>query len=177
VSVRPPPLTSPRGWHLKLDAEKRCHIRNLPEALRFDCKYRNRQFWYDFLIWEHTVRRRSTRHHDYYPWESYDVADSPSPLPDEEDKDDEDYHVIKKEADVAMEDIALPPGAGDLPSEYQAVVAVGYDEEALLQQVLEASKANEDKIFSGYNDGIALTGMVAEHLALLPPPPPLPPHA
>jgi hypothetical protein len=42
---------------------------------------------------------------------------------------------------------------------------------------LEASKADEDKIFLGYIDAIALTGMVAEHLASLPPPPPLLPHA
>jgi hypothetical protein len=69
-----------------------------------------------------------------------------------------------------MEDV-VPPGAGDLPSEYQAVVAAGYDEEALLQQVLEASKADEDERQE------ALTRMVARHLALLPPPPPLPPHA
>jgi hypothetical protein len=41
----------------------------------------------------------------------------------------------------------VPPGAGDLPSEYQAVVAGGYDEEALLQQVLEASKADENKAY------------------------------
>jgi hypothetical protein len=75
-----------------------------------------------------------------------------------------------------MEDAAPPPGAGDLPPEYQAVVAAGYDEEALLQQVLEASKADEDKIFPGYSDAITLTGMVAEHLASLPPPPPLLPH-
>jgi hypothetical protein len=30
-----------------------------------------------------------------------------------------------------------------------AVVAAGYDEEAILQQALEASKADEDKIFPG----------------------------
>jgi hypothetical protein len=70
----------------------------------------------------------------------------------------------------------LPPGTGDLPLEYQAVVIVGYDKDALLQQVLEASKADEDKAFPGYADAIALTGMVVEHLASLPPPPPLPPH-
>jgi hypothetical protein len=97
------------------------------------------------------------------------------PITDEED-DDDDYHVIKEEADQAMED-ATPPGAGDLPPEYQAVVVAGYDEEALLQQVLDASKADEDKIFLGYSDTIALTSMVTEHLALLPPPPPLLPHA
>jgi hypothetical protein len=113
--------------------------------------------------------------------------------PDEEDEDDEDYPVVKEEADEAMEDAAppcggdvppgggdVPPGGGDvplgavdLPSEYQAVVAACYDGEALLQQVLEASKANEDKIFPSYSDAITLMGMVAEHLVSLPPPPPL----
>jgi hypothetical protein len=42
---------------------------------------------------------------------------------------------------------------------------------------LKASKADEDKAFPGYSDAITLTGMVAEHLASLPPPPPLPQHA
>jgi hypothetical protein len=70
VSVPPSP---PAG--LKLDAEIRRRIRNLPEALRLDRKYRNRQFWYDFLAWEHTARRRNTHHHDYGPWESYDVIE------------------------------------------------------------------------------------------------------
>jgi hypothetical protein len=63
----------------KLDAEIRRRICNLIEALWLDRKYRNRQFWYDFLAWEHTARRRSTRHHDYQPWESYDIAESPPP--------------------------------------------------------------------------------------------------
>jgi hypothetical protein len=63
-----------------------------------------------------------------------------------------------------MEDIAppqggdVPPCAGDLPPEYQALVAGGYDEEALLQQVLEASKADEDKAYPGYSNAISLTG-------------------
>jgi hypothetical protein len=87
--------------------------------------------------------------------------------PDEEDEDDENYHVVKEEA---MEDV--PPGAGDLPQEYQALVAGGYDEEALLQQALEASKADKDVVCPGYSEAIKLTGMVATHL----PPPPLPPH-
>jgi hypothetical protein len=60
--------------------------------------------------------------------------------------------------------------------EYQAVVAAGYNEEALLQQVLEACKDDEDARFEVYNDAIALTGMVAQHMVSLPPPPPLPPH-
>jgi hypothetical protein len=38
-----------------------------------------------------------------------------------------------------MEDAAPPPCARDLPPEYQAVVAAGYDEEALFKQALEAS--------------------------------------
>jgi hypothetical protein len=33
----------------RLDAEMRRHIRNLPQSLREDRQYRNRQFWYDFL--------------------------------------------------------------------------------------------------------------------------------
>jgi hypothetical protein len=48
------------------------------------------------------------------------------PPPDEED---ENYHVVKEEADMAMEDTAPPLGARDLPPEYQALVAGGYDEE------------------------------------------------
>jgi hypothetical protein len=61
----------------------------------------------------------------------------------------------------------LPPGAKDLPPEYQAVFAAGYDEDTLLQQVLEASKADEDKAFPGYDDTIALTGIVEEHMTSL----------
>jgi hypothetical protein len=36
-----------------------------------------------------------------------------SPPPDEEDEDDKDYHIVKEEVDLAMEDAAPPPGAGD----------------------------------------------------------------
>jgi hypothetical protein len=46
--------------------------------------------------------------------------------------------MVKQEADEAMED-AAPPGAGDLPAEYEAIIDVGYDKEALLQQESEAS--------------------------------------
>jgi hypothetical protein len=91
-----------------------------------------------------------------------------------EDEDDENYHIVKEEA---MEDVL--PGAGYLPPEYQALMAGGYDEEALLLQALEASKADEEKVCPGYSEAIKLTGFVATHLASLPPPPPppLPPHA
>jgi hypothetical protein len=105
----------------------------------------------------HTARRRSTFHNKYQPWDVYP------------DKEDDDYHIVKEEADEAMED-AAPPGAEDLPPEYQAI------EDVLLQQVLEASKAYEEKAFFDYDDAIALMGMVAEHMASLPPPPSLPPH-
>jgi hypothetical protein len=74
-----------------------------------------------------------------------------------------------------MEDVPL--SAGDLPPEYQALVAGGYDEEALFQQALEASKVDEDEVCPGYSEAIKPTGLVATHLASWPPPPPLPPHA
>jgi hypothetical protein len=54
--------------------------------------------------------------------------------------------MVKEEADEAMEDTA-PPGTDDLSPEYQAVLTTGYNEDALLQQVLEASKADEDRAF------------------------------
>jgi hypothetical protein len=67
-----------------MDTEIHRRIRNLPPTQREECKYRNRQFWYDFLRWEHTARRRTTRHQDFQPWEAHDVAESLPPL-DEDD--------------------------------------------------------------------------------------------
>jgi hypothetical protein len=46
-----------------------------------------------------------------------------------------------------------------------------------LQQVLEASKVDEDQSFPDLQEAPALTGMVAEHLDSLPRPLPLPVHA
>jgi hypothetical protein len=95
------------------------------------------------------------------------------PPPDEEDEDDENYHVV---TEAAMEDV--PPSAGDLPPEYQTLVAGGYDEKVLFQQALEASKADEDEVCPGFSEAIKLMSLVANYLASLPPPPPpLPPHA
>jgi hypothetical protein len=51
---------------------------------------------------------------------------------EEEEEDDDDYDIVKKEADKAMV-VATPPGVGDLPPEYQAILAASYDENALLQ--------------------------------------------
>jgi hypothetical protein len=42
---------------------------------------------------------------------------------------------------------------------------------------LEASKADEDEFCHGYSKAIKLMGLVANHLASLPPPQPVPPHA
>jgi hypothetical protein len=88
----------------------------------------------------------------------------------------DDYDIIKEEADQAMAG-AIPSGVGDLPPDYRACVAAGYDEDALLQRDLEASKADEDERFPDLQEALTLTRMVAHHLASLPPPPPLPPHA
>jgi hypothetical protein len=41
-------------------------------------------------------------------WEAYAVDEFPSPRLDEEDEDDEDYNIVKEEADEAMEDAAPP---------------------------------------------------------------------
>jgi hypothetical protein len=61
---------------------------------------------------EHNARRQSIFHSEYQSWEAYPVDVShPPPLPD---KKDVHYDVVKQEAD-----------------EYQAVLAVGYDQEAL----------------------------------------------
>jgi hypothetical protein len=79
------------------------------------------------------------------------------------DEDDENYHVFME---AAMQDV--PPGSGDLPPGYQALVAGGYDEESLFQQVLEASKADEDEVCPGYSEAIKLTGLVTNHVASLP---------
>jgi hypothetical protein len=130
VPVSLPPEAGP-----KLDAEICCRIWNLPEALCFDHMYLNPQFWYDFLAWEHTAHHRSTFQGEYQPWDAYPIED-PLP-PDEEDGDD--YDIVKEEADEAMEDAALlgigdlSPGIEDLHPKYQAVIAAGYDKDALLQ--------------------------------------------
>jgi hypothetical protein len=98
-----------------------------------------------------------------------------APLPLDEEGDD-NYDVVKEEANEAMEDTA-PSGTGELSPEYKAVLATSYDEEALQQQVLEASKADDDRAFPGLEEALELTGMVAGHLASLSRPPPLPVHA
>jgi hypothetical protein len=62
-----------------LDAGIHHHIEKLPEPLRCNRMYQNPQFWYDFLTWEHTARRRSTFHREYQPWEAYPIEESPLP--------------------------------------------------------------------------------------------------
>jgi hypothetical protein len=50
-------------------------------------------------------------HDEYQPWEAYSV-----------DEEDDDYNIVKEEADEATED-AAPPDAGNLLPEYQALWA------------------------------------------------------
>jgi hypothetical protein len=93
-SVDHPDVSLPHGWHLnpsrvpvppappvgpRLDAEMRHHIRNLPQSMQEYRKYWNMRYWWDFLNWEHTTRRRTTRHHDFQPWKVHAVAESPPP--------------------------------------------------------------------------------------------------
>jgi hypothetical protein len=61
-------------------------------------------------------------------------------------------------------------GAGHLPLAYRAVLASGNDDEALLQKVLEESKADEDAVFPILHYAMDLKGLVAEHIASRPPP-------
>jgi hypothetical protein len=124
VSVPPPLEVGP-----KPDAEMRRGNRKLPKPMRSERMYQNPQFRYDFLAWEHTARCWSTFHCENQLWDA----------PDEED--DDDYNIIKEEADEAIEDAALS-STSNLPLEYLIVLAAGYDKYALLQQVLETSKAN-----------------------------------
>jgi hypothetical protein len=60
-----------------MDAEISRRIQMLPEAMRFDRMYQNRQFWYDFFAWEHTACHRSTFHDEYQPWEAFPIEYSP----------------------------------------------------------------------------------------------------
>jgi hypothetical protein len=91
-SVDHPDVSLPHGWHLnrarvpvlpppeagpKLDAEISRRIRKLPQAMRYECKYQNPQFWYDCLAWEHNSYWVFTFHGEYQPWDSYDIEDSP----------------------------------------------------------------------------------------------------
>jgi hypothetical protein len=165
------PVSPPLPTGAKLDAKICRRIWNLPEALRLNRKYQNRQLC---MI----SSPRSTPPAAAPPrLPAVGVLRRRRVPPNEEDEDDEDYHVVKEEGNVAMKDTAPPPGAEELPSEYQALVANGNDEEALLQSALEESEANEDQAYLGYSDAIDLTGMVEEHLASLPPHQSLPPHA
>jgi hypothetical protein len=56
-------------------------------------------------------------------------------------------------------------------------MAAGYNEKALQQQALEACKVDKDSASPDFHYAMELTGMVEEHMASLPPPPPLPTHA
>jgi hypothetical protein len=55
--------------------------------------YQNHQFWYNFLAWEHTARRRSTFPGDYQPWEAFPSRTSPPDKEDKEEDDNDDFDV------------------------------------------------------------------------------------
>jgi hypothetical protein len=153
-SVDHPDVSLPHGWHLnharvpipppleagpKLDAEISHRVHKLPHLMRYERMHQNPQFWYHFLAWEHIARRRSTFHDEYQPWDAYPVEDSSFPT--------RKMRMTRSTTSSRRRPTrpwrtpplwaggggALPPGAEDLPPEYQVVAAVGYDEEALLQ--------------------------------------------
>jgi hypothetical protein len=61
-------------------------------------------------------------------------------------------------------------GACHLPPAYRTVLASGNDDEAVLQKVLEESKADEDVVFPVLHYAMDLKGLVPEHIASRPPP-------
>jgi hypothetical protein len=110
-------------------------------------------------------------------WEAYDsVPDYPA---DEDEDDDvfdwdgdtdyqpQDNFGAKQEAETVSH----------LPPEYQSVLAIDCDKEALLQQALDASKTEDEAAFPDLPYAMRLMRMVAKLLASLPPPPLLPVYA
>jgi hypothetical protein len=123
--------------------------------VRFNRKYESEEFWYNYLVWEHTARCWSTFRSMYQPWEVQAVQDFPADEDDDDyDDNDEDHHVVivKKE-----EEDANVAGADQLPPEYEVVLATAYDEEALMQQALAASKVEEDAAFHDLQEAMRLT--------------------
>jgi hypothetical protein len=88
----------------------------------------------------------------------------PADEDEDEDKDDDNFDLDEDDADYQPQDDVVvkqeAETAGQLPSEYQAMLAAEYDEDALMQQVLEASKADEDVAFPDLQYAMELTRMV-----------------
>jgi hypothetical protein len=123
--------------------------------------YRREDFWHAFLAWEHEARRVIRDHREFMPGD--DVPDNENEVVYDEDDDDEE--------DVKMEDV--PPAAVKL----EDVVPNNYDEDAATAAAMAASLADEDTKWPGYEDVVQLSIMVTTHVASLPPPRPLLPHA
>jgi hypothetical protein len=81
----------------------------------------------------------------YHPWEVHAVEEF---LADTDDDDDEDYHPPEQDVVVKQEvEDTNMTGTSHLPMEYQAVMAAGYDKDALMQQALATCQAEEDAAF------------------------------
>jgi hypothetical protein len=96
------PLVPKRGS--KLTADGRCRVNNLPEATRFDRKYQNGEFWHDFLVWEHNMRRASSFRDMFQPGEVHAIRDYAA----EEDEQDHSV-IIKQEAEEPRRALATCP--------------------------------------------------------------------
>jgi hypothetical protein len=98
-------------------------------------------------------------------------------IPDYHADKDDDARTSTRRSRTSSASRSPASGVGHLPLEYQAVLAAGYDKEALTQQILAASQAEEEAKWQALDYAKELTGMVANHLVALPPPPSLPAYA
>jgi hypothetical protein len=138
--------------------------------MRHDRKYRNRQFWYDFLAWEHNAHRRTTFHDDYQPWEAYAVDEF---LPTRKMRTTRTTTSSRRRPTwpwrtPTHHEATMYHRAPEICPQRTRQVFGGYLKEALLQQVLEASKADENARFPDLQEALTLTGMVPQHLVSLP---------
>jgi hypothetical protein len=127
--------------------------------------YRREDYWRAFLAWEHEARRVIHGRRDSIPGDD---------VPDSEDdvfyKDGED---ADEEGDNEME------GAPSATVKLKAVLLDNYDKDVATTGAMAASLVDEEAKWSwpGLEDIVQLPQMVAEHVAFLPPPLSLPPHA
>jgi hypothetical protein len=124
-------------------------IEKLPPALQHE------DFRFTFLSWEHEA--------------CLTIHGKRNLLPGDATPDSEDEVGYDDEEGNDMEDV--PPATVKM----EALVPDDYDEEAATAAALSASKADED--LKWLQDVVEPSAVVAEHVASLPPPPPLPLHA
>jgi hypothetical protein len=136
----------------------RRRIQQLPPVSWHGEAYRREDYWRAFLSWEHEARRMIRGKRDFMHGDAAPYSEDEISYNDEEDEDDE------------MEDVPPP-----VIVKLEAAVHDDYDEEVATAAALAASMADEESKWPGLEDAIQLLAMVAEHVASLPPPPPLPP--